>query len=155
MALNIPVNLMNTAAPPAQTTTVQPNAVQTNGSSAVVAVQPASASSNSRGTANDGGGMHRNSAEQQALMFKARTTQAPAKAPDRAAPNSIVTAQTRSAAQEPSGRAEKAISAPEPAPAHTTPRQSELDRYAPPNPLPTAPILQLAASYAAMTKQKV
>lgn len=32
--------------------------------------------------------------------------------------------------------------------------QSELDRYAPPDPLPTAPILQAAASYAA-NKQEI
>jgi hypothetical protein len=30
---------------------------------------------------------------------------------------------------------------------------SELDRYAPPNPLPTAPILQAAAAYAASRKE--
>lgn len=71
MALNIPVNLMNTAAPP-----VQPNGPTNSAfdSISINAVQPASASANARSAASDGGGINNSSTEQQALMSKKRMT---------------------------------------------------------------------------------
>lgn len=143
MALNIPVNLMNTAAPPIQPSVANDEANTT----AVTAVQPTSGSATTHDTASDGGGMNRESAQQQALIFQQRATLKLATTPDKAEPKSIVAAQT--GGTEPAQPAEQTK-----AKAPDAPRQSELDRYAPPNPLPTAPILQLAASYAALTKQE-
>lgn len=140
MALNIPVNLMNAAVPQIQS-------IGSQDALTITAIQPSAGSKGARGASSDGGGMNRGSSAQQALLFPQRTTQAP----DRATPKSVVTAQTQSSGQEPTGvttnGASPKILTPE------TPPQSELDRYAPPNPLPTAPILQFAASYAALTAQ--
>ena len=141
MALNIPVNLMNTTVPPTQSADAKNTANLT-------AIQPTAGNTDAtdaRGTASDG--MNRGSSEQLALIFQQRTTQAP----DKADPKSVVTAQTQSDGQEPKQAVTEVELAKIPTP--DTPRQSELDRYAPPNPLPTAPILQLAASYAALTAQ--
>lgn len=148
MALNIPVNLMATALPPTQAQTA-PDA--TVNSTTLTSIQPASGGAASRGTASDGGagsGANGSSAQQfQAVLRRAQS--APAQTtPDRAEPKSIVTAQT--APPQPKA-------AEQPAKAQTPQTEvtirSELDRFAPPNPLPTAPILQLAASYAALTNQ--
>lgn len=143
MALNIPVNLMNTAAPP-----IQPNGPTNSASDSISinAVQPASASANARGAASDGGGMNNNSAEQHALMFKQRMTQDPVPIPNKAEPKSVVVAQTGAPKRTAPQSVQKAEQ-----PTREARPQSELDRFAPPNPLPTAPILQLAASYAALT----
>lgn len=65
---------------------------------------------------------------------------------DKAEPNSIVVAQTGA----PNRAAPQSVAKAEQPMREVCP-QSELDRFAPPNPLPTAPILQLAASYAALT----
>ncbi|MGJ8597286.1 hypothetical protein [Sulfitobacter sp.] len=143
MALNIPVNLMNTAAPPIQSTGTGTLATDTV---SVSAVQPTSAGANTRGTTADGGGLNKGSAEQQALIFKQRAAHSDVKSPDKAEPKSVIAAQTQTD-QPVRLTAEGAPANPAP----IGPRQSELDRYAPPNPLPTAPILQFAASYAAIT----
>lgn len=66
--------------------------------------------------------------------------------PARAEPKSLVNAQTIPSpfvTVEPQPKSEQ--------PAVLAKTASELDRYAPPNPLPTAPILKLAESYAALT----
>lgn len=143
MALNIPVNLMNTVASPNPVdgpNTVAVDTVTRN------TVQPASAGSSTQDTTSDGGGMNNESNEQQALMFKQRLLNTP----DKAASKSVVEAQT----DQPKQSAEVF-----PAPVEHRPNiedhpQSELDRFAPPNPLPTAPILQLAASYAALSAKE-
>ncbi len=143
MALNIPVNLMNTAAPP-----IQPSG-PTNSASysiSINAAQPASASANARSAASDGAGMNNSSTEQQALMFKQRMTQDPVPLPDNAEPKSVAVAQTGA----PNCAAPQSVEKVE-QPMREVRPQSELDRFAPPNPLPTAPILQLAAPYAALT----
>jgi hypothetical protein len=137
MALNIPVNLMSTLAQPALISSGTSAAPQAEG---VGAVAPMKSTSHSRDSAS-GAGTGQDSNSQQMLMAHMRMTLS---VPDRAEPNSIVTALTAS---------------PQPTPVRTERSQTtsntegarprELDRYAPPDPLPTAPILQAAASYAA------
>ncbi|WP_298859823.1 hypothetical protein [uncultured Sulfitobacter sp.] len=141
MALNIPVNLMNTSAPPLQTATNSGAAI-----AAVTTIQPTTSSAGSSGNAFDGGGLNKGRSEQHALMLQQRTTQPATKTPTQAEPESIVAAQT----QPETALQQTATELPQTSKQNAS-RQSELDRYAPPNPLPTAPILQLAASYAALT----
>ena len=146
MALNIPVNLMNTAAPPIQSSATSDAANSTN---TVTTIQPTSSSASTCDTGAEGGGMNRESAQQKALMIQQRVTLRLPAAPDKAEPKSVVAAQAdRAKPEQPIEKAETLTKTPDGL------RQSELDRYAPPNPLPTAPILQLAASYAALTKQE-
>ena len=148
MALNIPVNLMSTAIPPVQPT----SAANSNSEISIAAIQPATTGADARGAATDGGGMNNSNAEQKALMFKQRTTQGAASTPDKAEPKSVVTAQTTPTSLTPAASAPtQSVEKTKTPQAQNARPQSELDPYAPPNPLPTAPILELAASYAKLT----
>ncbi len=138
MALNIPVNLMNTVTPLSQ----PPTAVGTEPS--VAPIQPASGSADTRNNASDDSGAR--SSEQQALLSKRMPSTGTADTPNRAEATSIVTAQVT-----PKGDPSKQEQ-PAQTPKQASARQSEIDRYAPPDPLPTAPILQAAASYAAKSE---
>lgn len=147
MAMNIPVNLMATAVPPTQVQTAA--AIESVTASMI---QPAMGSAGARGATADGGAgssAGKGQAEQRvkALMQQSSSASA-AITPDRAEPNSVVTAQASPASAQQKQPAEKAS-----VPQVRQQPQSELDRYAPPNPLPTAPILQLAASYATLVER--
>jgi hypothetical protein len=142
MALNIPVNLMSTAVPnnhasgPAETGTA---------AAGMVAPTAASARAGDTSPRSGGGEFGQGGADRQMLMAKLRSTLAVAQRPDGAEPTSILTAQTAPAKEQaPGGPAQTSEAAP---------RSSELDRYAPPDPLPTAPILLAAAAYAARRSQ--
>jgi hypothetical protein len=147
MALNIPVNLMSTAAYITQTHAVASAADAT-------VIRPASDSGGSRDTSADGGGGSTEQANKvrRALLSKrlAGPVNAPVPAPDKAEARSVVTAQGTPSmpalvTRDPlnAGGSNTASGVPE------TPHQSEMDRYAPPDPLPTAPILLAASAYAA------
>lgn len=152
MALGLPINLMSVAAPPTQSTSAPAVTDST-------AVQPAKSTGDTQDTSagdsnsNTGNG----SAQQQA--FPARTaTQAK---PDRAAPNSVVSAQAQSdqdatlaAARRQAergvdiARTKALIDSVAATPATGSAlleRPNKVDRYAPPDPLPTAPILKKQA----------
>jgi len=165
MALNIPINLMSVAASPAQHTTYRADPITGTGASG--AIQPAASSAGARGASTDGSnGYGQGPAGQQALAAKNRQHMKAAEdkpPPDRAEPKSIVTAQlenlpgatlvafgadTERDQPEKSPEIASDIVAPEAAPR----RQSELDRFAPPDPLPTAPILLAAESYKSASK---
>jgi|GEM_PF-3727250 len=79
------------------------------------------------------------------LMSKLRTTLTTLQSLDRAEPKSVVTAQTAPPQKQSPDRPEQAQEG--------AGRPSELDRYAPPDPLPTAPILLAASAYAARRAQ--
>jgi hypothetical protein len=143
MALNIPVNLMNVVVPVSQS--------PAESSGGIAAIQPAAGSAANRNTSADSGsgfGAGNGGTDQQVLMSKLRATLAKTTTPDRAEPKSIVAAQTAPVAKE-SGTtpSQKTQSTSEP-------RVSELDRYAPPDPLPTAPILLAPSFYTAQLETR-
>jgi hypothetical protein len=141
MALNIPVNLMNKLA---YVTQVQSTLTAAD----TTIVQPTPAGAGAYNSAANGGGNSAgrdNTAQTQRLSARAPAPNGDVM-PDRAEPKSVVTAQgTPSMPLVLSHR-----SSATPAPSDTPERRlSELDRYAPPDPLPTAPILRAASAYAA------
>lgn len=180
MALNIPVNLMSVAIPPPQQSVSAP--ADTAVSSAA-AVQPAAASSNTSNTFTNNGNGQGASGQQAQTAKQSAAPQPSRAAPDKAEAKSVVTAQignspfsedgglsaARRAAEANQATARtdalvKSIGAapketsitlekPEQEEAPTAKRQSEIDRYAPPDPLPTAPILKAAESYSAVSKR--
>jgi hypothetical protein len=145
MALNILVNLMNTAAH-----MTQMQAVANTGAADTTAIRPASGSSGSRATSSGGGGDNntsQGSSAQFALVSKRLSGMTALPAPDRAEAKSVVTAQgtpSMPVLTTPEDRGSRLDT--------VTPRLTELDRYAPPDPLPTSPILQAASAYAARSQ---
>lgn len=144
MALNIPVNLMSTAAPALQTQTTSAATVDT------AAIQPAGAAADTRGASTGGGNSAGSGTGQQTFLAPRK---APQPKPDRAAPNSVVTAQAQSDLPAAQGAKPgmdiartKAFTDSVAASAATNwqqmDRPKKVDRYAPPDPLPTAPILK-------------
>lgn len=147
MAYTMPVNLMTTAAP---ATAAQSNLSGIANINAQTAVQPAPASTGSQSAASDHNTGGQASNQQQALIYK-RATLTSAQL-NKAEPQSVVTAQSATAAQqtalkqEPNAALEKAmvdsLAATQPETAGQSERVEKLDRYAPPDPLPTAPVLK-------------
>lgn len=134
MALNIPVNLMNATASVSQPTTTTETIDMTQ------TVQPASAGTGARNAASGGGGGYATADDSlPSKTFFAK--RAGTVTPDKAEPKSVVTAQTASTDKPTLPQTSQAT--------QSDPPVSELDRYAPPDPLPTAPILQAASNYAA------
>ncbi len=146
MALNIPINLMAGTVAPIPSPTASDTSSETD---SVAAIQPASTSADARGATADGGLNSRGGSNQasQILMqrFQGGSLQ---DAPTRAEPKSVVAAQTTPSLLVTTEPAPKTAQ-----PAALTRTGAELDRYAPPNPLPTAPILKLAESYATLTRR--
>lgn len=145
MALNIPVNLMNVLS-----TTTQPT--QNNEMATVASVQPAKAGEGTQNAAshgNSGDSADRGGTAQFAAMLKKSSMASRTPLPDRAEPRSIVTAQGNPSEQTEDQSVPAPAAEVEDISSH---RMSELDRYAPPDPLPTAPILRAATSYAAQNK---
>ena len=175
MAINIPVNLISVAIPLPQQSASQSEG--TNAVGGVATVQPTTASSNTSGTfTNNGSGQ--NPSEQQAQASK----KSPDPQPPKAEAKSVVTAQienrppsedsdlstARRAAEanQAAARTDALVKSMGESPKETSitlekpeqeeapiKRQSEIDRYAPPDPLPTAPILKAAESYSAASKR--
>lgn len=167
MAVNLPINLMSKAAPP-----LQSQHLSGPSETGVTAVQPTAASAATR-DASSGDTNGQGSSQQQALTAKRPVPPPPSQAtPDNADAKSVVTAQTQNApddglaaarrfaeANQQSARTEaliQSISVAPKAPALVAEKKetdapkaqaSELDRFAPPDPLPTAPILKAADSY--------
>lgn len=158
MALNIPINLTGTnAAPPASQTAQSPNS---SGGEQTDAVQPAPPSSAGSGAAQNDSSSGQPSNQQQAAATRR---------PPQAAPTSILAAQTQkpsddglAAARLSAERAQDAartkalIEAVAAAPADRSgllDRPKQVDRYAPPDPLPTAPILNNSAPKPVKTTQ--
>jgi hypothetical protein len=143
MALNIPVNLMSTVAPPTQAQ----SASSTADTGDANIIQPAAKSADTRGAstgsgsnAGYGNGHHKASIPR----------------PEGAEPKSVVSAQAQAASGNQAdttketaiGRAKALIASVAAAPAsrdELADRPSKVDRYAPPDPLPTAPILKTPA----------
>lgn len=146
MAFNIPVNLMASLVASAPS----PTASDTSSTaSSVAAIQPASAAASARGATGDGRSNSTASERKTSQMFMQRVQSGVLQdAPTHAEPKSVVYAQAKRSPLvmvETQPKTEEA--------AVRTMTGSELDRYAPPNPLPTAPILKLAESYAALTRR--
>jgi len=150
MALNIPINLTGiNAAPAASQTNLSPNS---SGAGPTDAVQPAPPSSAGSGAAKNDSSGGQPSNQQQAATTRR---------PPQAAPTSILAAQTQetsddslAAARLSAERAQDAartkalIEAVAATPADRSgllDRPKQVDRYAPPDPLPTAPILKQSA----------
>lgn len=147
MALNIPINLMSAGTPPASSQTAEPQ----TGPEQSASVQPSAQSSAS----GDAAGNNNNSSGQASSEQQAATRRA-----SRAVPDSVVTAQAKEgAADVVDERRQGAVRAQDAARTKAlidaiavTPadkgglldRPKEVDRYAPPDPLPTAPILAKA-----------
>lgn len=148
MALNIPINLMGVTSPSAAGTSEA-------GLSAIApetAVQPTGASTDSQAAAQDGNTGGQASREQHAATYNR-----PPKSPDNAQTQSVVTAQA-SASQSATDDARLAakafqqdartkaliesVSATSAEPSALFTRSEKVDRFAPPLPLPTAPILK-------------
>lgn len=147
MAYTMPVNLMTTAAP---ATAAHSNLSGIADVNAQTAVQPAPASTGSQSAASDHNTGGQASSQQQALLHQSASLTSAQ--PDKAESQSIVTAQSTTAAQpaaanqEHSPALEKAmvdgLAATQPESAMQSERVEKLDRYAPPDPLPTAPVLK-------------
>ncbi len=141
MALNIPVNLMSTAVPFTHSSSVADMAA----AAASLTVQPTSGGAG-MGSATSGGTGGDGPSRGETAAFL-RDSGTPALQSDRAEAQSIVTAKIGPTPKTDQASAQQTPAAP-------SLRASEIDRYAPPDPLPTAPILQAAASYAAAAAQK-
>ena len=159
MALNIPINLMGTNAAPATSQSSQsPNASGAEQNDAVQPAPPASAGSNAAENDNSGG---QPSNQQQTAITRR---------PPQAEPTSVLAAQIEpskddnglTAARLSAERAQDAartkalIEAVAATPADSTSlldRPTQVDRYAPPDPLPTAPILNQTAPTPIKTTQ--
>lgn len=180
MALNIPVNLMSVAIPPPQSSAPAPTDAAVGGATAV---QAATASTNSSSAFTNNGNGQGPSGQQAQTSKQSSASQPAKVAPDKANAKSVVTAQIekRSAdavgglttarrtaeANQAAARTDAMLKTigdapketsitlekPEQDEAPTEKRQSEIDRYAPPDPLPTAPILKAAESYSAASKR--
>lgn len=163
MALNIPVNLMSTSAPPAAAvSTVGTSEAGPPTSAPTNTVQPTSESANSQASAEDANTGGQASTEQEAQTNKRPMSGPPSSSPDNAQTQSIVAAQTTNvadsinaeglsqarAATEPNQQDARtkaliqSISATASLPSAVLERTDKVDRYAPPDPLPTAPILK-------------
>lgn len=146
MALNIPVNLMAGIGAPTPSQTASDTSSTTD---SMTAIQPAFAGADARGATADGESNFGDSRQQTSQRLMQRMQgDILLEAPARAEPKSVVNAQTVSSpfvTVEPQQKSEQ--------PAVLAKTGSELERYAPPTPLPTAPILKLAESYAALTRR--
>lgn len=141
MALNIPFNLASIAAAQSQQ---QGMAAGAASAAKTATVQPAASGADTRGAASDGEHSKGQGAGQHWLQLaKPRTSMMAT--PDRAAPTSIVSAQTQdqhNKAALQSGPKYDSAATSSAASDSTTHRPDRVDRYAPPDPLPTAPILK-------------
>ncbi|MEH6646610.1 hypothetical protein [Sulfitobacter sp.] len=144
MALNIPVNLMSTIAPPTQAQSAS-NTAETGGDTNTI--QPVAKSGNTRGasTGSDSNAGY-GTAYHKASIPK----------PEGAEPKSVVSAQAQAASgnqidtakETDIARTKALIASVAAAPAtlnELADRPNKVDRYAPPDPLPTAPILKTPA----------
>jgi hypothetical protein len=149
MALNIPINLMSTGSPPAPSQSADGPTSAVQSASALTAA-PTSGSGSAAANDNNSG---QASSQQQAATLKR---------PTRAEPNSVLSAQTNEPAKGNSSagaaspsveraqdavRAKALLDAVAVTPAEADglmDRPKQVDRYAPPDPLPTAPILAQA-----------
>lgn len=157
MALNIPVNLMGGATPPPQS---QPSGEASSDSSADNTVQPTQESASSNGAATNDNSNGKGSSEQQAQTTRPRTTATNTPSdPSNADPTSIVSAQSadeqlatarRSAEYAQNVARTKAmiesVAATPAANSALLDQPQKVDRYAPPDPLPTAKILKNSES---------
>lgn len=128
----------------------------------VTAVQPTAAGTDTQSSANGSGGRTtsgRGSAEQQAQTVKPRRVFPQSKTPNRAEPALVLGAQTKSKRDvAPPDKVTTTVQGMELArnKALIDPvqdRPNRLDRYAPPDPLPTAPILRDKVSAAARARR--
>ena len=144
MALNISVNLMSTVSPPKQ---AQSTANIAAAGADVNAIQPAGASADTRGASTGSGA---DTGHGSAYQKSAK------RQPDSAEPKSVIRAQAQadadsrtSAAREMDIVRNKAlidgIAATHTPVDELSERPNKVDRYAPPDPLPTAPILKTPA----------
>jgi hypothetical protein len=138
MALNIPVNLMSTVATQSQALNPSTDAVD-----ASATIQPTNSSANARDAASGGqtGGGNDLSAPTKGSATERASdgvNKKEAKQPDETTAHALVQKTMDANLERTAAKAEV--------------YGSELDRYAPPNPLPTAPILQAAATYATASK---
>ena len=139
MAMDLPVNLMSTVA---QLNHVLNPVHSDTTALGLGAVQPAKVGADAQGA--DSHTARQDHPQQPGFLFQQnRTAAGEQTALDRAYPKSVFAAQTVPV--------EFNVQNTETGPSQTEmpPRTSEIDRYAPPNPLPTAAILQAATVYAA------
>ncbi len=147
MALNIPFNLASIT-----TLQSQPNSMAAIVASAakVTTVQPAGSGADTRGATSDGAGDRGQSGGTHWLQMSKPRTPMMVK-PDRATPTSVVNAQTQGGHSAEIAQARATFDSAATAPATNESiedRPNKVDRYAPPDPLPTAPILKHRAAAA-------
>lgn len=174
MALNIPVNLMSTAAPPASAAPASTAGVSEAGPPTIApasTVQPTRESTDSQASAQDGNTGGQASSEQQSAANARPSSGPPSTSPDKAQTQSVVAAQTNETSEmlnaesllNARDRAEhyqqdartkaliESVSATSSQPSALLERTDKIDRYAPPVPIPTAPILKGEAPTAIKT----
>lgn len=128
----------------------------------VAAVQPTAAGTDMKSSANGSGGgttSSQGSPEQQAQTIKPRRVMPQSKTPNRAEPASVLGAQTKS--KRDVAQSDKEMATVQGMDLERTKalidpvqdRPNRLDRYAPPDPLPTAPILRDKASAATLSQR--